>query len=111
MTKEERWNSMINQPEIKLPEIGSKIYVPTALYIGHGKDDFAGGIATVEKIHTSDSIPTHHTNYYWVTIKERPGTQYNLRYLLENQEEWKKKYKRKKAKPIPDDRMEFNTGW
>lgn len=108
MNKEERWASMINQPEIKIPEPGDKIYVPTSLYLGHGMDDFEGGIATVEKVTTEDYLPPDHRNYYMVSVKERPGTSYNLRYLLENQEEWKERYGEQIAHPDPDDRPEFN---
>lgn len=102
------FNALRGQPEIKLPKIGSKIYVQTSLYLGHGMDDFEGGIATVESISTNDFLPKDHMNYYEVSIKERPDTSYNLRYLLENQEKWKKEYGRRKAHPDPDPRPEFN---
>lgn len=100
---------MINQPEIKIPEPGTKIYVPTSLYIGHGMDDFMGGIATVQEVHKDKYLPSDHTNYYMVTVKERPNMGYNLRYLLDNQDKWKKEYGRKKAHPSPDNRPESNT--
>jgi hypothetical protein len=108
MDKEERFKALCNQPPIELPKIGSKIYVYTSLYIGHGADDFMGGIATVDEITTNKHLPPDHSNYYMVTIKERPDTGYNLRYLLENQKKWKKEYGRKKAHPDPDDSPEFN---
>ncbi|OQC44424.1 MAG: hypothetical protein BWX59_01905 [Bacteroidetes bacterium ADurb.Bin028] len=44
-----------------------------------------------------------------IEIEERPGTSYNLRYLLEYQNEWEEKYGDAIAHPDPDDRPEFNT--
>lgn len=108
MNKDERWASMINQPEIELPKPGSKIYVPTSLYLGHGMDDFMGGVATVVEVKGDKHLPKDHHNYYMVTVKERPDTGYNLRYLLENQDKWKKEYGELIAHPDPDDRPEFN---
>lgn len=93
---------------MRLPKIGEKIYVPTSLYLSHGLDDFAGGIATIEGIHTNDFLPPDDINYYMVSINERPNTHYNWKHLLEEQDELKKKYKNKIAHLIPDDRPEFN---
>jgi len=107
-TNEERFKELCNQPPIEIPKIGSKIYVPTSLYLSHGMDDFVGGLATVESIEMSDFLPPDHSNYYTVTILERPGTGYNLRYLLKHQEEWKKTYGDNVAHPDPDDTPEFN---
>jgi hypothetical protein len=108
MNKEKRLKENLGQPAIKLPKIGSKIYVPTSLYIGHGMDDFEGGVATVKEITTENFLPQDHYNYYMVVVNERPDTGYNLRYLLENQKKWKKEYGRRKAHEDPDDRPEFN---
>jgi len=83
------------------PYVGQKIYVETALYLGHGLDDFEGGLATISQV-------TDEKYYIGVKIKERPGTTYNWKYLLEGQEEWKKRFGKNKAHPIPDDRPEFN---
>lgn len=107
-TKEQRFDELRHQPPIEIPKIGDKIYVPTSLYLGHGMDDFEGGIATISGIVESNSLPKDHSNYYMVRIEERPGAKYNLRYLLENQEKWKKRYGEEIAHPDPDDRPEFN---
>lgn len=93
---------------MKLPKIGDKIYVPTSLYLSHGHDDFEGGIATVSGIHTNDGLPPDHTNYYMVSVKEHPGTKYNLKILLEEQDKLKERFKDQIAHPDPDDRPEFN---
>jgi hypothetical protein len=82
------------------PYVGQKIYVPTSLYLSHGLDDFEGGIATITKIEKDYNL--------MVGIKEQPGTLYNWKYLLEKQEELKKRFGKRKAHPDPDDRPEFN---
>jgi hypothetical protein len=94
---------MKNKKNVLEPYVGQKIYVTTDIYLGHGLDDFAGGIATISKIEKED-----HYNYLMVGIKESPGTLYNWNLLLEEQEKLKKRFGRKKAHPIPDDRPEFN---
>jgi hypothetical protein len=105
---EKRRKSMENQPPVDQPVIGQKIYVPSSLYVYRGQDDFAGGIATINKIEKSDFLPPDHYNYLMVGIAERPGSMYNWRPLLERQEELKKMYGDQIAHPDPDDRPEFN---
>lgn len=107
---EERRKSLENQPPVPEPVIGQKIYVPTSLYVYRGMDDFAGGIATINKIEKSKTLPPDHYNYMSVGIVERPGTLYNWRPLLERQEELKKMFGDEIAHPDPDDRPEFNDG-
>ena len=90
------------------PKVGDKIYVPTSLYVYHGEDDFAGGIATINKVELSKTLPPDHYNYTMVGIEERPGTLYNWLPLQEKQEELKERYGDQIAHPDPDDRPEFN---
>ncbi|HOG38261.1 MAG TPA: hypothetical protein PLD95_02200 [bacterium] len=104
-----KWQSLTGNSKINIPQPGDKIYVPTSLYLGHGMDDFVGGLATVSKVETCDDLPEDHYNHYMIEIEERPGTSYNLRYLLEYQNEWEEKYGDAIAHPDPDDRPEFNT--
>jgi hypothetical protein len=94
--------------EEKQPKIDQKIYVPSSLYVYRGADDFAGGIATINKIETSKHLPKDHCNYTMVGIKERPGTMYNWKNLLEQQAELKKAYGKQKAHPDPDMDPEMN---
>lgn len=93
---------------MKKPKEGDKIYVPTSLYVYRGEDDFEGGLATINKIEYSNHLPEDHYNYTMVGIKERPGTMYNWKYLMENQDEWKARYGEQVAHPDPDMRPEFN---
>ena len=86
----------------KKPEKGMKVYIPTSMYISHGQDDVAGGIATVEKIEFSTFLEPEHYNYCMVVVKEVPGRGFNWNYLMENQIEWKKRYKKRIAHPDPD---------
>ena len=86
---------------------GDKIYVPSALYVYRGSDDFHGGLATISKVIKED-LPIDHFNYCFVRIKERPGTGYNLRVLLGQQESLKAEYGETIAHPDPDLREEFN---
>jgi hypothetical protein len=105
---EVRRKSLENQPPVAEPFIGQKIYVPSSIYVYRGEDDFAGGLATINKIKKEDFLPPDHYNYLSVGIAERPGTMYNWRPLLERQEELKKMFGDEIAHPDPDDRPEFN---
>lgn len=90
------------------PYKGQKIFVPSALHVYRGSDDFAGGEATIAEIFPSKTLPPDHYNYLMVSIEERPDTQYNWNYLVENQQEWADQYKGRKAHPDPDYRPQFN---
>jgi hypothetical protein len=90
------------EKKIKEPKIGDKIYVGSAMYLSHGRDDFAGGLATISKIERSKTLPTDHPNYMFVSIKERPSASYNWKHLLAEQSRLKKEYKGKVAHPDPD---------
>ncbi len=92
----------------KKPKLGDTIYVPSAIHVYSGKDDFSGGKATINKIEYSKYLPKDHVNYTMVGIKEDPRTMYNYKLLLEEQEKLKKEYGDKIAHPDPDFRAEFN---
>lgn len=92
----------------KVPSIGEEIYVPTRLYMSHGEDDVLGGRATVmgvwEEKHGNRIV-------HGITVKEHPNTTYYWENgLVECQEEWKQKFGDQRAKSIPDNREEFNSG-
>lgn len=93
---------------IKEPKIGDKIYVPSALYVYRGEDDFAGGIATIAKIEYSKHLPKDHFNYIMIGIEGRSNTMYNYKNLMSEQNELKKEYKDQVAHDDPDYREEFN---
>lgn len=88
------------------PLLGEPIYLPTSLHIYRGRDDFEGGLCTVNKIELGVSAgkPT-----YFIRIKENPGVQYNWEYLVENQEGWKEEYAGVRGAKSPDFRRKFNN--
>lgn len=97
--------------EGKEPKKGDKIYVPSALYLSRGADDFAGGIATVSKVEHNEKLGKDHVNYCFVSIEERPGTSYNWRDLGPKQKDLKMEYKKQKAHPDPDMDPDANSWW
>lgn len=93
------------------PVVGEDVYVPTSLYMSHGADDFVGGLCEITSI--NDRIDDTETkalgyNRVMITIKERPGTQYNWFSLCDEQEELKERFGDNRGYPDPDDRPEFN---
>ena len=77
---------------MKKPKIGDKIYVHSSFYISRGSDDFVGGLCTINEIEYSDHLPPDHYNYCSVGVEERPGTLYNYKYLLDEQDELKEQF-------------------
>jgi hypothetical protein len=91
-----------------VPAIGQEIYVPTSLYISHGEDDVLGGRATVMSV-SEEKLGNRIV--HCITVKEHPSvTYYWETYLAEYQEEWEQQFGDQRAKPIPDNREEFNSG-
>ena len=84
----------------KKPKVGDEIYVESSFYISHGEDDFCGGLAKISKI--SKEYGTT-----FVEVVERPSHGYNYEILMENQEQLKKQFGKKRAHPDPD----INTPW
>lgn len=92
---------------MKNPKVGDKIYIPCQWFISRGQDDVDGGLATISKIEWSDHLSKDHINSCMVGFKEVPGSVFNYKILLEQQQELKIKYLNKVAKPNPD----INTPW
>lgn len=96
---------METNAKYEIPKVGTDLYVPTAFYLGHGRDDFLGGLCQVknveEDISAGKKVP-------FVEFVERPGHSYNLEYLLEKQTELKKEYGDRRGRPDPDYSPEFN---
>lgn len=87
------------------PKIGDMIYMPTSLYLSHGKDDFCGGKAYIAEIKKGISAGKE---TYFVRIKERPFCLYNWEILLSEQKKLKENYGDNKAHQDPDFSEEFN---
>lgn len=75
----------------ELPKVGDDIYLPGAMYIDHGEDDRAGGLAEVVKVENG-----------MVRVKEFPGSSFNWAGLRDDQEKLKKEYGENRAAPDPD---------
>lgn len=89
-----------------VPKVGDKIYVPTSLYVYHGRDDVQGGLATVTKVEPGISGGRQ---VHYVAVKEHPGHNYNWEgYLGPDQEKLKARFAGQVAHEDPDDRPEFN---
>lgn len=100
---------------MRIPIVGEKIYVPGAMYVYRGAEDFVGGLATISEVLVDPyNLGPDHFNYCFVSIEERPNHGYNWRSLEEKQEEYKKLYGDQISHPDPDLRPEFNDdneGW
>lgn len=85
-----------------VPKVGQRIYVPTRLSIDHGEDDVLGGLATIDKVTKSISAGKE---TFFVSVKEWPGEfarSLNYDWLMERQEDLKREFGRRRARPDPD---------
>jgi hypothetical protein len=91
----------------RVPDLrnGDVIYVGSALYLSHGRDDFCGGLAEVIEIKAGisagDSTP-------FVRLAQEPDTLHNWPYLAAKQKELRERFGKNWAHPDPDNRPEFN---
>jgi hypothetical protein len=88
---------------------GDKIYVPSASFPAAGRDNLAGGLATVVKVTSGkENVPAI------VMVAEHRGRVYEYDWLMDNQEAWAKEYAGQIARPAPDLSPESNLpfgGW
>jgi hypothetical protein len=87
------------------PKPGDVIYLPTSLYLSHGRDDFQGGRCIVSGV--KDGISGGAPAVY-VSVKERSGHSYNWAFLGPEQAELQKRFGEAPGHPDPDYREEFN---
>jgi hypothetical protein len=87
------------------PRIGDFIYLPTAAYISHGRDDFRGGRCTVSAVEPGISGGAIAVFF---SVRERPGHQYNWTYLAPEQDRLRAQWGDSPGGPDPDYRDEFN---
>jgi hypothetical protein len=98
--------------EIKAPEIGQKIYIPSAMYIDHGRDDIQGGLATIDAIKPYG----HGRNDWMISVAElRPrNILWGYRDLMKQQDALRKDHGDEIARQDPDNSAESNPpnyGW
>ena len=87
------------------PEVGRDVYIPTEVYLWHGRDDFAGGLCRIARVTTLFDRPQ-----LFVEVEERPGTFYSWDDLLRQQDELRARFGSRRGHPDPDWRPEFNDG-
>ena len=91
----------------RVPELqsGDVIYIGTELYIGHGRDDFRGGLAEVTEVRQdiSKGKPTP-----FIRVAQEPDTLHNWKILAADQNKLRAEFGKSWAHPDPDHRAEFN---
>lgn len=88
------------------PVKGDVIYVDDAYFVYRGREDFAGGLATVSRVERSTSMGRP---CLFVAIVERPGVVLNwTEVLCPKQESLREKFADRVAHADPDLRLEFN---
>ncbi len=93
--------------QITVPLVGQEIYIPSALYISHGRDDIMGGRVVVTKViqekhgdrivHSIQVTGFPNITYYWENG------------LAQQQEDLREQFGDQLAHPDPDKREEFNS--
>ncbi|HVS74552.1 MAG TPA: hypothetical protein VHE23_03915 [Candidatus Acidoferrales bacterium] len=93
--------------ETRVPDLrnGDVIYVGTALYLSHGRDDFCGGLAEVLEVKAGLSAGA---SSVFVRLAQEPDTLHNWPYLAAKQKEVRERFGKNWAHPDPDNRPEFN---
>ena len=90
-----------------VPELhhGDVIYIGTELYLGHGRDDFRGGLAEVSEVRqdVSKGQPTP-----FVRVLQQMDTINNWKLLASEQKELRQRHGKSWANPDPDHPPEFN---
>ena len=93
---------MTDEP-VPMPIVGEDVYVPSELYLWHGRDDFAGGLCRIVRV-------TESFGGLFVEVEENPGSLYSWAILLEDQERLRERFGDRRGRPNPDWRPEFNEG-
>lgn len=92
-------------PLLPPPGVGEVIYLPSALYLSHGRDDFQGGLCTVSAVRPGISGGELTT---FINVRERPRHSYNWFFLAPEQEKLRAQYGDQVGHVDPDYRAEFN---
>lgn len=91
--------------DIKVPKVGSDIYVSSSFSISNGSSDVVGGLGKVKNVECgiSGGQPC-----IFIEVVEHPGRSYNWsQILLKEQAKLKKEFGKKRAYPDPD----IDTPW
>jgi hypothetical protein len=89
------------------PIVGEDVYIPSELFLWHGRDDFAGGLCRIARVTelllAGRAVP-------FVEVEEQPGSLHNWEDLLRQQGELRARYGDRRGHADPDWRPEFNDG-
>ena len=90
-----------------VPSAGQEIYIPSALYMSHGRDDVCGGRAVV----TNVTEEKHGDRIvHGIQVNGLPNeTYYWENGLAQQQDELRERFDDQLAYPDPDEREEFNS--
>src|SRR3990167_2717319 len=99
---------MAVENKLSRPTIGQEVYIPSAFYLSHGKDDVLGGRAVITKVTEEKyGIKVVHG----IQVRGLPNrTYYWENGLMQQQEELQKRFSDQFARSDPDEREEFNSG-
>jgi hypothetical protein len=86
-------------------QVGDIVYVGTELYLGHGVDDFRGGLAEVSEVREGLSRGQAVT---YIRVVQQPDTLHNWHELAREQRQLHTDHGKNWAHPDPDHRPEFN---
>ena len=89
------------------PVIGGYVYVPTSIYLTHGRDDFIGGLCRITNVIRKPERSVR--NRLFVRVDERPASEYNWLFLMEQQEELREEYGSQRGHADPDYSSESNS--
>ena len=91
----------------RVPELrkGDVIYIGTELYLGHGCDDFRGGLAEVSEMQEGKSKGQP---VLYIRVVQQPDTLHNWHSLAGEQQKLRAGHGKSWAHPDPDHRPEFN---
>ena len=95
----------MKQQKKQLPLAGRDVYIPTALHLSHGVDDFEGGLCRIVRV--SEGISAG-KKVLFIEVAERPDHSYNWECLRDEQEKLKKEYGRSRGRKAPDYSPELN---
>ena len=88
-------------PHYRKPEVGGEVCLPTRLYISHGRDDFAGGMATITKV-IRDDCKNEMNSLFITTAEAGPNTRNNWYSLMRDEPVNLERYGHRRAHPDPD---------
>jgi hypothetical protein len=91
-----------------VPKVSDIIYVGSRRYLGHGRDDLAGGKATVTQVEEMMSLGK---TVPFVSVRESPTRSFNWEVLEKEQAHLKQEFGNRWAHSDPDLRPEFNEDW